>query len=40
MSGEDETREELRRVKAELCRVSEERGILKKAITYFSKASE
>ena len=31
---------ELRRVKAELKRVTEERDILKKAATYFAKASE
>ena len=39
-SGEDETREELGRVKAELRRVTEERDILKKAATYFAKATE
>ena len=36
----DETQQELRRVKAELRRVTEERDILKKAATYFAKASE
>jgi len=36
----DETQQELKRVKAELRRVTEERDILKKAATYFAKASE
>ena len=41
--GEDSERrgqaEEIRRLKAELKRVSEERGILKKATAYFAKES-
>ena len=36
----DNAQEELRRVKAELRRVTEERDILKKAATYFAKVSE
>ena len=35
----DATQQELRRVKAELRRVTEERDILKKAATYFAKES-
>lgn len=35
----DETQRELRRLKAELRRVTEERDILKKAATYFAKES-
>ena len=35
----DATQEELRHVKAELSRVTEERDILKKAATYFAKES-
>lgn len=35
----DATQQELRRVKAELRRVTEERDILKKAATYFAKTS-
>jgi len=35
----DEAQRELRRVKAELRRVTEERDILKKAATYFAKES-
>ena len=35
----DEAQRELRRLKSELRRVTEERDILKKAATYFAKAS-
>ena len=37
---QDESEQEIRRLKAELRRVSEERDILKKAATYFAKVSE
>lgn len=37
---QDESEQEIRRLKAELRRVTEERDILKKAATYFAKASE
>ena len=41
MSGQelDEAQRELRRLKSELRRVTEERDILKKAATYFAKES-
>ena len=37
---QDESEQEIRRLKAELRRVTEERDILKKAATYFAKVSE
>ena len=37
---QDESEQEIRRLKAELRRVTEERDILKKAATYFAKTSE
>ncbi len=38
--SEDDTQSELRRLRAELKRVTQERDILKKATVYFAKESE